>query len=398
MFTMLRIKYGSAESKNLSEEIARVLRDGSYLASSELAGEKGSFESFDRDKYLDAEFVKKLPDMIRSSIRDNGIRNIQMNTIAPTGTTSLSVGQNCSSGVEPIFALSYNRTIRTGKDDDTITEEVSDYAYNMYRELTGNEDVPEYFVTTRDIDPYDSIDVQAAFQKYIDHSISKTLNLPSKTSFDDYKDLFMYAYNKGLKGFTTFNPEGSMKGILEYTGAEGPIVSRFAPHRPADLPCDIHRVKAGGISILVIVGKMKNSLYEIFVIDDPKDEIALDTDSRTIVRKAGKGRYDLVFVNGTEEIRLKDFTHKYDSPNSSLARFISMALRHGTPLQFVISQLQKDTNFTDFERSVARVLKKYVRDGEEIITSEGECPECSGRLSFVDGCVSCFSCGYSRCG
>ena len=104
-----------------------------------------------------------------------------MNTIAPTGTTSLSVGQNCSSGIEPIFALSYNRTIRTGKDDETVTEEVSDFAYNLYRELTGRNEVPDYFVTTLDIDPYDSIDVQAAFQKYIDHSkdmISLIENLP----------------------------------------------------------------------------------------------------------------------------------------------------------------------------------------------------------------------------
>ena len=400
LFAMLGVKYGSAESIEIAEEIALTLRNESYLASTAIAAEKGSFPSFDSNKFLEAEFVKELPDNIREAIRTDGIRNVQMNTIAPTGTTSLSVGQNCSSGIEPIFALSYNRTIRTGVGDETVTQEVSDYAYNMYREITGRDDVPEYFVTTKDIDAYDSIDVQAVLQKYIDHSISKTLNLPTGTSFDEYQKLFMYAYDKGLKGFTTFNPNGSMKGILEYSDKDKdePVHPQQAPARPAELPCDIYRVKAGRKSIIVIVGRMKSSLYELFVIDDPDSKIDIETDKKTIVRKAGKGRYDLVYLNGSEEIKLQDFTRQFDSPNSSLARFISMALRHGTPLQFVVNQLQKDTNFTDFERSVARVLKKYIKDGEEVITSDGECPECTQRLTYSDGCITCYNCGYSRCG
>ncbi|MDC7225923.1 MAG: adenosylcobalamin-dependent ribonucleoside-diphosphate reductase [Spirochaetales bacterium] len=399
-FTMLGVKYGSRDSKDIVEEIAATLRNESYLASAAIAAEKGTFPAYDEEKYLQAEFIKNLPEQIRSEIKKNGIRNVQMNTIAPTGTTSLSVGQNCSSGIEPIFALTYNRTIRTGVADQTVTEEVSDYAYNMYRDITGNDDVPEYFVTTLEIDPYDSIDVQAAFQKYIDHSISKTLNLPDGTSFEEYQNLFMYAYDKGLKGFTTFNPNGSMKGILEYSNkdSEEPIHTHHAPTRPSELPCDIHRVRAGRNSIIVIVGKLKNSLYELFVIDDPESKIDIETEKKTVVRKAGGGRYDLVYLNGSEEIKLQNFTKEFDSPNSSLARFISMSLRHGTPLQFVINQLQKDTNFTDFERSVARVLKNYIKDGEEVITSDGECPECKQRLTYADGCITCFNCGYSRCG
>ena len=399
MFAMMGVKYGSEESSDIAAEIAMTLRNESYLASAGIAAEKGAFPSFEADKYLEANFVKTLPENIREEISKNGIRNVQMNTIAPTGTTSLSVGQNCSSGIEPIFALKYNRTIRTGVNDETITEEVTDYAYNMYREISGRGDVPEYFVTTKDIDAYDSIDIQAVFQKYIDHSISKTLNLPDGTDFDEYQNLFMYAYDKGLKGFTTFNPNGSMKGILEYSSRdkEEPVHPQQAPARPKELPCDIHRVRAGRKSIIVIAGRMKDSLYELFVIDDPESKIDIETDKKTVVRKAGSGRYDLVYLNGSEEVKLKDFTREFDSPNSSLARFISMALRHGTPLQFVINQLQKDTNFTDFERSVARVLKKYIKDGEEVITSDGECPECSQRLTYADGCITCYNCGYSRC-
>ena len=116
------------------------------------------------------------------------------------------------------------------------------------------------------------------------------------------------------------------------------------------------------------------------------------------MRKVGHGRYDLVFVNGTETVKLENFTKSFDSPDASLARFISMALRHGTPLQFIVGQLQKDTNFSDVERCIARVLKGYIRDGEEVITSDGVCPECGNKLSFRDGCVTCLGCGHSKCG
>lgn len=413
VFAMLRMRYGSDESLAMAERIARTLRDASYSASSDLAAEKGSFPAFDADKYLEANFVKTLPDSLRAKIRAQGMRNVQLNTVAPTGTTSLSVGQNCSSGIEPIFALSFRRTIRTGVGDETRSEEVLDYAWKRWLETAGRTrggervpagtdgstaEVPDFFATTVDIDPYRSIDMQAVFQRYIDHSISKTLNLPPKTSFEEYKNLFMYGYEKGLKGFTTFNPEGSMKGILEYTDKkEEGVRRRVAPARPKDLPCEITRVSAEGKSFLVITGFLNGTLYEIFVIEDSERKIDLSTEKKTIVRKAEKGRYDLVFVNGSEEIRLENFTKAFNTPDSSLARFISMALRHGTPLQFIISQLQKDTNFTDVERSIARVLKQYLEDGEEVITSDGDCPECGNKLSFRDGCITCFSCGYSKC-
>jgi ribonucleoside-diphosphate reductase alpha chain len=403
VFAMLEMKYGDADSIALARKIGAALRDASYSASSDLAAEKGAFPAFDAEKYLQANFVKTLPATVREKIRTQGMRNVQLNTVAPTGTTSLSIGQNCSSGIEPIFALSFKRTIRTGVGDETRTEEVSDWAWKRWKALNGKEagdaTVPPYFVTTADIDPYKSIDMQAVFQEYVDHSISKTLNLPPATSFEEYKNLFMYGYDKGLKGFTTFNPDGSMKGILEYSEKKTKsLARRIAPARPKDLPCDIHRIKAGSKTYLVITGFLDASLYEIFVIEDSLGKIDLKTDKKPVVRKVEKGRYDIVFVNGTEETRLENFTRTFDSPDASLARFISMALRHGTPLQFIVSQLQKDTNFTDVERCIARVLKTYIRDGEEVITSDGSCPECGAKLSFRDGCITCFNCGYSKCG
>jgi len=401
LFAMLKVSYGSEESLKISEIIASNLRDESYISSSLLAAEKGSFPSFERDKLLNANFVKQLPDKIRKSIKENGLRNIQMNTIAPTGTTSFSVGQNCSSGIEPIFSVQYERNIRTGRGNDTKTETVYDYAWLMYLEEFGNEaEKPDYFSTTLDIDPYRAIDVQAVFQKYIDHSISKTLNLPPGTSYEEYKNMFMYAYEKGLKGFTTFNPEGSMKGVLEYKSnkSENPnkIVRSFAPERPQSLPCDIHRVVVDGVQYIVLAGILNGSVYELFVLDDPEDTLDLVKFKTGIVKKPSKGRYDLILEKPPISVYLKDFTKVFHSTDSSLARFISMALRHGTPLQFIVDQLNKDKNFYGFERSVSRVLKRYIKDGEEVLGSK-TCPECNEKLIYRDGCITCAHCGWSKC-
>ncbi|MCK5737151.1 MAG: hypothetical protein KAH21_11760, partial [Spirochaetaceae bacterium] len=191
--SMLGITYGSDESIAFSADMSRTLRDGSYRASAALAAEKGSFPAFDAEKILGAAFVKKLPEDIRNDIGKHGLRNIQMNTVAPTGTISLSIGQNCSSGIEPAFALQYDRNIRTGRGEDVKTETIYDSAWLAWKEITGEENAPDWMVTAADIDPYRSIDLQAAVQENIDHSISKTLNLPPGTTFDQYKELFLYA-------------------------------------------------------------------------------------------------------------------------------------------------------------------------------------------------------------
>ena len=397
---MLKIVYGDEKSIEFAGEIAKVLRDASYGASVDLAVEKGPFPACENEKLADAEFIKTLPKDLQDKIRKHGMRNIQLNTVAPTGTTSLSIGQNCSSGIEPIFALQYDRKVRTGLDDNTVSETVYDYAWLLYKELFDEtEDVPDFFTTTAKIDAYKAIDVQAAVQKYIDHSISKTLNLAPGTDFEEYRNLFMYAYKKGLKGFTTFNPDGSMKGILEYSekAEKETLIRHLAPTRPKELPCDIHQIRIKGQKYIVVAGMYNGSLYEIFVIDDPEDVLDLSKFPNGFVKKTSKGRYDLVMANGPIETTMKNFTKTFDSPNASLARFISMALRHGTPLQFVIDQLNKDTNFADGERSISRVLKKYLIDGEEVIAGEKLCSECNGKLIFRDGCVVCQECGWSKC-
>lgn len=194
-----------------------------------------------------------------------------------------------------------------------------------------------------------------------------------------------------------------MKGILEYTDKkEQGLSRRVAPNRPEILEAEIWRVGGGKRSYLVIPGFLEGSLYELFVIDDPEKRIGLGIEEngkplKARVRKVQSGRYDLEIGTDDDEVILEDVTRNFDSPDASLARLVSMSLRHGTPLQFIVSQLQKDTNFADVERAIARVLKAYIRDGEEVVTSDGKCPECGESLTFRDGCVTCVSCGYSKC-
>ncbi|MCF7951170.1 MAG: hypothetical protein K9L57_06025 [Spirochaetaceae bacterium] len=409
---MLKVAYGSEKSKNIINDIAKQHMISSYESSMKLAKEKGSFPACDNKKLIKSNFIKeKLPKNLQKNIKKYGLRNIAVNTIAPTGTTSFSIGQNTSSGVEPIFSLEYNRNIRTGRGDEIKQETVSDYAWLLYKEKFGGEaEKPDYFSTTLEIDPYDSIDVQAIWQYYIDHSISKTLNLPKDTDKKEYDRLFEYAFSQGLKGFTTFNPFGSMKGVLEYNesqqenqqldenGRPLTIERVNAPKRPEDLKCDIHQITANKEKHIVLIGKLNDgSIYEIFVTPNNDKEIDLGQHEEGTIRKIKKGQYQLIVQNGEDKCIVDNISKQFDETYSSLSRFISMALRHGVDLEFIVTQLQKDTSFTSFEKAVARVLKKYIKEGEKVKISE-TCPICgSTNLVYKEGCLTCGDCGWSKC-
>lgn len=390
-FAMMKIIYGSEESKKFSELIAKSLRDYSYLSSIELSKEKGSFPKFD-EKILNSNFIQQLDQNIQKDIKNYGLRNIGLNTCAPTGTISFSVGQNCSSGIEPIFALEYTRKIRQDNVETKKEEKVFDYAYLLWSKLNkDNKTIPDYFVTTKDVKAKDSIDVQSIFQKYIDHSISKTLNLQEHSSYDEYSELFFYAHEKELKGFTTFNPNGSMEGILQYTKKES-IVEHNAPKRPQLLPCDVHRITANGKKYLVFIGLLDNKPYEVFsgVIDNVN--LSKYIEHGAIVKEK-KGLYSFQYE---DEILIKDIKKTFESDeNEALARLISTALRHGAKIQFIIDQLQKSKgSVADFSKSIIRSLKKYIADGTVI---KQECSICSSQLVFKEGCYSCPECGWSKC-
>lgn len=193
----------------------------------------------------------------------------------------------------------------------------------------------------------------------------------------------------------------SMRGILEYNEPVSPngdgeyIKRRLAPKRPDELECDIHQVTVKGQKIIVLVGKFKGSLYEIFVDDDANGQI--DIEYKTgIIKKVSHGRYDLIARNGTDKVIVENLSKNFGGTYGSLARLVSMSLRHGTPLQFVVDQLSKSAEFAGFSKSVSRVLKKYIKDGEKVMTGD-ICPECGGELEFREGCVMCPHCSWSRC-
>ena len=402
MFAKMMVRYGSEESLKLSRKVARILRNASYRASVDISKEKGCFPGYSKD-ILESKFIKQLPDDIKDDIVKFGMRNIALNTCAPTGTTSLAFGNNCSSGIEPIFSLNYNRTIR--RDDKKITQEVLDEAWREYKLVNKDADEknpPEFFSTTFDIEPEEQIDIQAIFQKYIDSSISKTLNLPKDYSIEKYKKLFKYAYDKELKGFTTFNTGGSMKGVLEAkVNCDRPaIIHRSeAPKRPLDIPCDIHKTTTAGDDYIILIGLLNGMLYEVFAGKLQGHE-RLSYHKKGIIRKQKKGIYDLILLDddGNEmdiEFHItKTFTTK---AYNTIARLVSMALRHGTPLEFIVEQLKRDNNVLSFEKSLARVITKYIKDGE-IVKSSTVCPSCEGdTFVFESGCSKCQNCGWAAC-
>jgi len=401
VFTMLKIKYGSEESKKLSHLLGKTLRDYSYKASIELAKEKGMFDKCDTNKIVKSNFIKQLPKDIVKDIKKYGLRNIALNTTAPTGATSLSLGNNCSSGIEPTFSLYYDRSIRTGVGDEIKTEKVYDYAWLQYLEYMKKNnfaisDTPDYFVTTFDVNEYDAIDIQAIFQKYIDHSISKTLNLPTDITYENYNKLFMYAYDSELKGFTTFNSSGSVRGILNTEEKKEYIKRTEAPTRPDELECDIHEITVQGKKFIILVGKLYGSLYEIFLDSNDDGTIDVNNHKTGTIKKNGKGKYSLIIKNGVDRVVVENLATSFDATYGVLARFISMGLRHGTPLQFIVDQLNRSKHFLGFERAVSRVLKKYIKDGEIVETNE-ICPECGNKeLRYQEGCLAC-TCGWSKC-
>ena len=204
--------YGSDDAVARTDELMREVAVAAYMASVELAKEKGAFPLFDRDKYLAGENMQGMSQDVRDAIYEHGIRNALLTSIAPTGTISIYAG-NVSSGIEPIFALEYDRKVMQ-KDGSKVTETVRDWAVEKWRRET-NEPLPDSFVTAQTLSPIDHIKMQAAAQRWVDSSISKTVNCPEDISFDDFKGVYMAAWELGCKGCTTYRPNAVTGSVLE---------------------------------------------------------------------------------------------------------------------------------------------------------------------------------------
>ena len=212
-FAMMGFRYGDQASKSWIKSIMRSLCHEAYAASIELGRQRGSFPYFDKTRYLQSPFIKDLPDSLKSAIEQYGIRNSHLIAIAPTGTISL-LANNISSGIEPIFDLQYERNV-LNNDGGSTNYQITDFAYQLWlQQRSDNEQPPEVFVTAYQLSPKQHIDIQSLVQHYVDNAVSKTINIPEDLPYQDYETLYLLAYEKGLKGCTTFRPNPITGEIL----------------------------------------------------------------------------------------------------------------------------------------------------------------------------------------
>ncbi|HEY1709471.1 MAG TPA: LAGLIDADG family homing endonuclease [Rhizomicrobium sp.] len=414
-----RTRYGSPESIALIETWLSALSNAAYRASAEIAAEKGAFPLFDRDEYLARPNIAKLPEDIRDSIAAHGIRNALVTSIAPTGTISL-FADNVSSGIEPVFAYTYTRKVLRA-DGSRDEEPVEDYAHRLFRARFGAEtELPEYFVNAQTLSPEDHLSVQAAAQRHIDSSISKTINVPAAIAFDAFKDIYLHAYETGCKGCTTYRPNAVTGSVLETLQQATPAAE---PEPPLPLPETPQRPReSGGIVYMtqpldrpeVLIGQT----YKIKWQDTDHAFYITIND----IEKDGRRRPFEVFIN-SKNMEAYAWT-------LALTRMISAVFRRGGDVSFVVDELKAVFDprggqwmggryVPSLLAAIGEVIERhliatgFMAPRETLLPSEerravavaGEgaparfCPRCgSPSLIQLEGCESCVSCGYSKCG
>lgn len=426
-------RYGSDISIQVTEFIYSQLAMWSHYSSLVMAKERGAFPVWDYEKEKDHKYLKGVMESTNNIHTDaldmwknTGRRNIALTTTAPVG--SVSCLTQTTSGIEPAFLLSYKRRRKITQNDtktvpdfvDALGDRWQEYTvyhhwFKKWMDVTGKtnpEESPYWGGTANDIDWEKSVDIQAAAQKWVDHSISKTCNLPNSATRETVNNVYMRAWKTGCKGFTVYR-DGCRTGVLVATDAKKEETVKNAgdvfPKRPKELPCDIHRVNVkdrNGLaqSWMVLVGLHEGKPYEVFSGLAEHIEVPKKVKTGTLIKngkKDGVATYNLrVPVGDDDSILFKDVVNLFENPTQgAFTRTISLALRHGIPVNFVVDQLQKD-NSADmfaFARCIARVLKGYIPDGTKS-ASEKKCKECgSDQVFYMEGCLSCKSCGASKC-
>lgn len=401
------LKYSSEKGRKFTESILEFLRDKAYEASIELAKERGPFPAYEYKGFSQSEFFKTLPEHIQNLIRRHGIRNVTVLTQAPTGTTGTMVG--FSTGCEPYFAMCFSRNSRVGSfldgspafmmwmHDNGINYKEYDYSLGKLREKFS---VPDYFEEAHEISWTDHIKMQAVFAKYIDSSVSKTINLPNDATVKDVMNAYLMAYKLGIKSTTVYR-DGSKQQILEHIVKESntkrpkDIIRAHAPKRPKELECDIYHTSVKGDKWTVLVGLLDDRPYEVFCAPQDNFEIAPKY-KKGILVKNGKGSYYL----DTGDFKLKNISSYLNTDEHRvITRLLSTCLRHGVPMAFISDQLTKaDGTVVDFSKAVVRVLKKY-GNIESITGNDHTCSACgSSNVIFPSGCPECLDCGVSKCG
>jgi len=416
------VRYGSPRAVELTRDWLGAVQRLSYLASADIAAEKGSFPLYKKGPYLAGETIKALPEDVRAAIGRYGIRNALLNSIAPTGTISL-LADNVSSGIEPVFAFSHVRHVL--QPDGTRREEsVEDHAFRRWREIKGNEVPPEdVFVDAQTLTPADHLAMQAAAQDYVDSSISKTINLPRDISFEDFKHVYEQAYAEGCKGCTTYRPNDVTGAVLEVRPEAPKLVAAPAPldvhdsvvyiaqplARPEDLPGKTYKIKWPGsdhaiyITINDVMQDGRRRPFEIFINSKNMEHyawtVALTRMISAVFRRGGDVSFVVEELKAVFDPRGGQWMEGRYVP-SLLAAIGGVIERHLIDIGFLAP-----ADAPLIEEAVAKRLKlaagqrEPIQGGADVPTKLGQCPNCgAAALSHQEGCDICLNCGYSRCG
>ena len=442
MLAALGLRYGTPEATEFSVSVHRELALAYYRASVDMAIERGAFEVYDAEREKNNPFIDRLrkadPELYEKMMR-HGRRNISCLTIAPTGTTSLMT--QTTSGIEPVFLPVYKRKRKVNPGDEDVkidfVDEVGD-AFEEYivyhhkflewmrvngievkRNLSAEEierlveKSPYYKATSNDVDWMEKVRMQGAVQKWVDHSISVTINLPNDVSEELVGSLYVEAWRAGCKGCTVYR-DGSRNNVLEAVKKAPAVQGAYIAHpahilkRPAELEADVVRFQNNKEKWIAFVGLVDNKPYEIFTgLADDEDGIFCPksvTHGMIIktIDESGNKRYDFQFINKRGyKTTIEGLSEKFNPEFWNYAKLISGVLRYGMPIEQVlklVGGLELDsTNINTWKMGVERALKKYLANGTAV--SGQKCPHCGAEtLIYQEGCLICTSCGNSKCG
>lgn len=345
---------------------------------------------------------------------DNGI--VSHNTL----TEIVEAG---GGGVEPLFAKYFVRRERSTTGDwkewftynHAVRRTMDDNGVELEKENVDSVTSEPWWVTAHTVNNRDKIDMMSVIQEYIDSAISITYNLAKDATPKDIEEIYWHAWEKEIKNVSVYR-EGSKMGVLitdaNYEDTKSNSLknktdkNRFSTKRPEYVSCDMYEVKVNKEPYIVLVGIVEGKPYELFVTNNSDGDIDLQNYKNGVIHKKKKGHYNLIVENGETKVIVDNIAKKFDTNYGTLGRFISMSLRHGVPVEFVVDQLAKDKNFVGFEKSVSRILKKYIKEDTTVKTSD-VCPSCGSSLVYKEGCKTCTgdnldasagqSCGWSKC-
>ena len=438
MLAAMGLTYGTDEATAFAVEVQKTLACSAYRSSALMARDRGAFPIYDYKLEENNPFIQRLrsaDEELYSLMKQYGRRNIALLTIAPTG--SVSICTQTSSGIEPAFLVSYRRRRKVNPNDSEATISFTDdegqaweeynvlhHKFAVWAEINGynvadlvhkytDEQLQEVIAkspynnaTANCVNWVNKVKMQGAIQKWVDHSISVTVNIPKETSEEVVDKIYQTAWESGCKGMTIYR-DGSRNGVLVSGSSKNnnTFTETKAPKRPKKLEADIIRFQNDKEKWIAVVGLYEGRPYEIFSGKAASFVLPNSVEKGWVIRVKEEdnlpARYDFQFLdNDGYKVTIEGLSRMFKKEYWNYAKLISGILRHGMPITNVIELISKLTLDTDsintWKNGIARALKKYVKDGTIV---EGEkCPQCGGKIIYTSGCKQCSDCGWSKCG